>query len=197
MPEPASTYASRGDRTRAALVDSALELFGRKGVERTSIDEITAAANVAKGTFYVHFQRKQDVLLELAAQVVESLDLTGLPPAVGEALYELGVRLAGRMAGVPRAVTGRMVREIVGHQEDWRRVLGDRRTLRAVIQPIVEAGQAAGELREDQSAARLAQALVVLWLDETIGWAERPDERPLRRDLAKATTLFLGGAQAR
>lgn len=65
MGQPVAMREGRGDRTRAALVRAAIDLFGRKGVEQTSIDEITQAASVAKGTFYVHFQRKQDVLLEL------------------------------------------------------------------------------------------------------------------------------------
>jgi hypothetical protein len=98
------------------------------------------------------------------------------------------------MDGLPRAVTGRMVREIVGHREEWVRVLGDRRTLGAVIQPFIERGQTSGELRNDQSAARLSQALVILWLDNVIGWAEREADRPLARDLEKATALFLTGA---
>jgi AcrR family transcriptional regulator len=194
MTEAATLRVGRGDRTRAALVDSALELFGRKGVEQTSIDEITAGVRVAKGTFYVHFQRKQDVLLELAAQLVEAIDLAGLPPGAAAALRTLGDRLAASLAGMPRAMAGRMVREIVGNREHWLRVLDDRRTLGAVLQPFVEQGQATGEIRSDQSAARLSQALVILWLDSVIGWAERPVDRPLARDLEKATSLFLSGA---
>ncbi|MGH8931823.1 MAG: TetR/AcrR family transcriptional regulator [Egibacteraceae bacterium] len=194
MERVAATRASRGDRTRTALVQAALSLFGQNGVERTSIDEITQASNVAKGTFYVHFQRKQDVLLELGAQVVESLDHTPPSGDAVEALGILGNRLAKIMSEMPRHVTGRMVREIVGHREHWTRVLGDRRTLGAIIEPIIETGQTAGMMRTDQTAARLAQALVILWLDNIIGWAERPVDLPLKRDLAKATALFLDGA---
>lgn len=185
----------RGDRTRAALVHAALDLFGRKGIDQTSIDEITAAVKVAKGTFYVHFQRKQDVLLEGAAQIVESLNHLTLPIGTPAALRALSDRFAAIMTTIPRPVIGWMVREIVGHREDWVRVLGDRRPLSACIKPIVEAGQVSGELRTDQSPARLAQALTVLWLDNVIGWAERPRERPLARDLALATTLFLEGTR--
>lgn len=185
----------RGSATRGALVAAALELFAGKGVEATSVDEITAAADVAKGTFYVHFQRKQDVLLEWAAQLVEGIDTDGLPDGAPAALSELGAVLAARMQAGPRPLVGRMVREVVGNSADWVRVLGDRPTLWGKIIPIVVRGQEAGTLRTDMSALRLAMALTILWLDTTVGWAERDGGRPLEQALALATDLFLGGAR--
>jgi AcrR family transcriptional regulator len=186
----------RGERTKAALCDAALALFAAKGVERTSVDEITASAAVAKGTFYVHFQRKQDVLLERGAQLV--VELASAPSdaatAAPSALRSLAAGLAALNEAGPRPVMGRMVREIVGNREDWLRVLADRPTLAAVIQPVIEAGQSAGRIRADQSPQRLAQALTILWLDNIIGWAERPEARPLSADLARATELFCDGA---
>ena len=196
MQPEVSSRRGRGDRTRAALVATALDLFGRAGVEATSVDEITSGANVAKGTFYVHFQRKTDVLLERAAVILEDLvdqELTGDAPA---ALIALGDRVAVLMGALPRPVMGRMVREIVGNREDWMRVLGERRTLNAIILPIVEAGRADGSLRTDLSARRLAQGLTILWLDAVVGWAERMEDRALAVDLRRATTLFLDGARA-
>lgn len=186
---------ARGDRTRLALVDAALALFDDKGVEATSVDEITTAARVAKGTFYVHFQRKQDVLLERAAQITEALEDERAGDDVPAALESLGGRLSEVMGAMPRPVMGRMMREIVGNRDEWLRVLGDRPTLAATIQPLVERGQAAGALRSDLSPRRLAQGLTILWLDGIIGWAERAEARPLAVDLARATALFLSGAR--
>ncbi len=143
--------------------------------------ERRTATRQIRYTYYVHFQRKQDVLLELG-DAAEALDF-------------LGNRLAKIMSEMPRHITGRMVREIVGHREHWTRVLGNRRTLGAIIEPVIQTGQAAGVMRTDQTAARLAQALVILWLDNIIGWAERTVDLPLRQALAKATTLFLDGAR--
>jgi AcrR family transcriptional regulator len=186
---------ARGDRTRAALVDAALRLFDAQGVQGTAVDEITSAAAVAKGTFYVHFQRKQDVLLEHAANVVLALSTAPLPDDGVAALTELEARVAEVMAATPRPLVAPMVREIVGHREDWLRILGDRPPLREIVRPAVERAQADGELRGDLSAGRLAQALTILWLDGVIGWSERIEDRPLRQDLSRATALFLDGAR--
>ncbi len=191
-----TTRPARGLRTRRTLVAAALEQFAAKGVEGTSVDEITASADVAKGTFYVHFQRKQDVLLEWAAQIVEGIDTAALPGPSHEALRALGALLATSMESGPRQLTGRMVREMVGNSADWIRVLGDRPTLWAKIIPIVERGQAAGELRTDMTPLRLSMSLTILWLDNIVGWAERENARPLPQAMELATDLFLGGAGA-
>ncbi|HUG85014.1 MAG TPA: TetR/AcrR family transcriptional regulator [Euzebya sp.] len=192
--EDVGVRVSRGMATRGALVSAALELFAEKGVEHTSVDEITAAAEVAKGTFYVHFLRKQDVLLEWAAQLVDNLDTTCLADDVPQALRDLGAQLATTMATGPRPVVGRMVREMVGNRGAWIQVLGDRQPLWARIIPIIERGQAAGTIRDDMTPLRLATALTILWLDNVVGWAERERARPLRQAVDLATDLFLGGA---
>ena len=171
-----------------------LDLFGRNGVEATSVDEITSAAQVAKGTFYVHFEHKTDVLLERAAVLIQTL-AEAAPGGSGPAsLADLGDRVAAEMSAMPRPVMGRMVREIVGNRDAWVRVLGDRPTLSAIILPVVEWGRSAGDFRSDLSSRRLAQALTILWLDAVVGWAERPRELDLAEDLRRATTLFLHGA---
>ena len=46
---------------RENLLSAAYNLFIRKGVQSTSIDEITDNAGVAKGTFYLYFEDKWDI----------------------------------------------------------------------------------------------------------------------------------------
>jgi AcrR family transcriptional regulator len=45
------------------ILKAALELFGKRGFEKTSVESITRKARVAKGTFYNFFEKKEDVLL--------------------------------------------------------------------------------------------------------------------------------------
>lgn len=44
------------------LYDSAYELFETKGINDTSIDDIVKKAGVAKGTFYLYFTSKYDII---------------------------------------------------------------------------------------------------------------------------------------
>lgn len=198
-PAAALPRQARGDRTRAALVEAAMALFDRKGVEATSVDEITAAAAVAKGTFYVHFQHKEDVLLERAAGLVVALGehplLRGAGHDAATTLRLVADALAELHRGRSRRLTGRSIRELVGDREQWLRVLGDRPTLGRILEPIIDRGRAEGGIRTDLSPARLAQGLTILWLDTIIGWSERAEERDLGEELQLALSLFLDGAR--
>ena len=58
---------------RADLMDAALRLFLDQGVAPTTIEQITVGAQVAKGTFYLHFSSKEDVLVALRERFVRGL----------------------------------------------------------------------------------------------------------------------------
>lgn len=60
----------RSIQTREHLMEAAMELFAEKGFERTSVREIVDRAKVAKGTFYVHFETKTDVLRSLTDRIM-------------------------------------------------------------------------------------------------------------------------------
>lgn len=47
------------------LLDAAYSLFIEKGITATAIDEIVKKAGVAKGTFYLYFKDKEDILEKL------------------------------------------------------------------------------------------------------------------------------------
>jgi len=54
---------ARKENTRKKVFKIALELFINKGFEKTTVEDITQKANVAKGTFYNFFAKKEDVLV--------------------------------------------------------------------------------------------------------------------------------------
>ena len=52
----------KADLRRATLIEAARKLFMEKGYEATTMDEIAAAANFAKGTLYHYFANKAELL---------------------------------------------------------------------------------------------------------------------------------------
>jgi AcrR family transcriptional regulator len=56
---------------RDELMDAAQRLFLKQGVASTTIDQIASGAEIAKGTFYLHFSSKEDLLAALGEQFAE------------------------------------------------------------------------------------------------------------------------------
>jgi AcrR family transcriptional regulator len=65
---------------RGRLKAAALALFGQKGYEGASIDEMTRRAELAVGGFYQHFRSKRQLLLVLMDDLLESLSRLDLRP---------------------------------------------------------------------------------------------------------------------
>jgi AcrR family transcriptional regulator len=59
--------------TRARLKAAAISLFGEKGYEGASIEEIALRADIAVGGFYQHFRSKRQLLLALMNELLEKL----------------------------------------------------------------------------------------------------------------------------
>ena len=68
-------------RTRGLLLDTAIDVFSEKGIEAASVNEITAIAGLANGTFYNHFRDKDDlagnaseaIVLEIGKQLDDEM----------------------------------------------------------------------------------------------------------------------------
>lgn len=64
-----STVEGKKQEKRRALLDAAYELFLERGTAKTSVEDITSRAKVAKGTFYLYFQDKGAVTQALLGRV--------------------------------------------------------------------------------------------------------------------------------
>ena len=49
------------NRTKRKIFETSMKLFAEKGYDGTSIEEITSAVGVAKGTLYYHFSSKEEI----------------------------------------------------------------------------------------------------------------------------------------
>lgn len=94
-----------------ALADAALELFLARGLEGVTIDDITQAAGVAKGTFYRYFEDKA-ALVDFLLEPVRRELLQGLVTC-GEALE--AARDVEAMFEAYRAVAAIIAGAIVQH----------------------------------------------------------------------------------
>jgi AcrR family transcriptional regulator len=61
-------------RTRRMLRDALVALVIEKGYDTVTVEEITERADVGRTTFYLHYQDKDDLLLEVTGQVADQLE---------------------------------------------------------------------------------------------------------------------------
>jgi AcrR family transcriptional regulator len=94
MAKRARTQAEKSEATRQALLDAATRVVGRDGYAGASIGKVTAAANVAQGTFYYYFDSQQELF-------------DCLLPTLGERLLqEIREAVAGGTTGIMREEIG-------------------------------------------------------------------------------------------
>ena len=62
MHEETSRRERKKEETRHRIFHAAIDLFRERGFEQTTVDDITEKADVAKGTFFNYFPRKEAVL---------------------------------------------------------------------------------------------------------------------------------------
>lgn len=100
-------------RIRTALLDTGERHFAQYGVRRARVEDIARETGIAKGSFYLFFESKEELFLQLLerleggdrARIVESL-LT-LPPAERlPGLIEALVSYLDQSAFLRRALTG-------------------------------------------------------------------------------------------
>ena len=74
---------SEGDREaiRRSLIDAGKALFLRYGIRKTSVEQLTHAVGIAKGTFYNFFDSKEDLCLAIFDQEEDVLgrDIAEIP----------------------------------------------------------------------------------------------------------------------
>lgn len=85
---------ARGKQTLRKLLDAAEAEFGVKGFHDASIASITAAAGIAQGTFYIYFDRKEDLYRALVGDLGQRLR-DHLAARVGTAATRLEAERAG------------------------------------------------------------------------------------------------------
>jgi AcrR family transcriptional regulator len=82
------------DQRREELLDAAQASFLERGIAATTVDHIAAGAGVAKGTFYLYFRSRADVLTAVQRRYGDRF-VAQLVAAIAEAGDDWGAKLDG------------------------------------------------------------------------------------------------------
>lgn len=74
------TIDRRVIKSKQALKDALISLMNQRDLKAISVTDIVKLANVNRGTFYKHYQYKEDILAEMADEVIQDLIISYREP---------------------------------------------------------------------------------------------------------------------
>jgi AcrR family transcriptional regulator len=175
----------RKDEVRQRLFRAAVELFGTRGFNATTVEDITRAADVGKGTFFNYFKTKETLLSSWA-----ELRLDILRRARGEALEgsepvrKVLHRLLEALLEEPTRsrTTGRcMLLGLLGSEPAADMLQDTALQARQILVDIMTAGQERGEIRRDAVARDLAELFQQTFFGFMHLWILTPGRNLTRR----------------
>ena len=186
------------DETRERITQAAIELFSERGYEATTVDDIAAKADVAKGTFFNYFQRKEavfDALAEQRAQEMEEVtrDLLAQSIPTRQKLRTFCDEITARHVK-SRELSRVAVMRMLSHDP----IHNVPATFRHHLTQLVEQGQSRGELRRDVEATRAAALIQGAAIGTMFAWLCAPAEPfDLAGELQERLSMILDGIAAR
>lgn len=152
---------------RAHILQTSLEVFARNGYHQTRVSDIIEAAGIARGTFYLYFESKSAIFLELLEHLLVQLRDTVVGVETGPDAPPVPDQLLVTVTNVVRVVEDHrllatiILREAVGLDEDVDQKLTDfYGSLRRFIDESLENGQRMGIVRTDLDTGIVAACIL-------------------------------------
>lgn len=187
-------------QTKESIFNTALELFLEKGYDKTTIEEITEKADVAKGTFFNHFPTKDAILSYLGEKRLVILDkmladeLRDIPGAK-EKLFQC-FRILARFNEEEQDITRLTIREIFKNSYpltdlDEEAIL----KFKIMLGKIIGEGKERGEFRSDVNDGYVADILMGIYFFTLFPWLEGKLGKSLTFEMLARVEVIMGGIE--
>jgi AcrR family transcriptional regulator len=191
----------RRERKRQQLADhvaaTAFRLFENRGYEAVTMEQVAAAADVAKGTLYKYFPVKEALLAHQFQRDIAS-GMNALWQILAKQrsfaaqmrclLHASAKWHEARRIYIPHYVRYQLANFGRSDFPRQRRAIGARQ----ILERLCVDGQARGDVRSDLPAAQLAAILGCMCLGATMIWLETPDGN-LKAEFDALLLLALSG----
>ncbi len=181
-------------RTRSEIYSAAMKLFLRRGFDTVTIEDICDAADVARGTFFLHFPGKESLLDEYGERANQDLAamLKGQGGSAASALRLALKTLAERVSRQPEVIS-MLVREVVTRPLPIVEQKEQTRTLAQLLGAVIRRGQARGEFRRKVEPLIAAVALAAAFFALVYEWSRRGGELDIEGAISQTLDVVLHG----
>ena len=189
--------------TRNKLLHKSLELFGKYGFEHVTIEQITKACDVSKGTFYTHFPSKYDVILEKFKEFDTFYDTVEkeINPTLSASekiltIYNEQMLYIINVVGkdvLTTVYTAAMTNQV---EEDHYLISPERKIFQILNNYIVE-GVTSGEFRQDLSIADMQSIIQRCMRANVYDWLIHNETFDLVKEMQLFTSVVLSGLKAK
>jgi AcrR family transcriptional regulator len=174
----------RGKETRRRLIRTAARLWGERGFESVTVEEICSEAGVGRTTFYLHFESKERLLASLAgataAGVAGDLDDARDADALDPQLDVLVRGIARRMQAVPKSLARLVINSWrLGLIHEGQDEFGRATRFADLAREVLADARRRGELVRDADPTELGEILGALTMDAIEAWAAGRSRRSL------------------
>ena len=172
-------------QTRDRLYRAALELFAQRGFLETTVEDITEAADVGKGTFFNYFPTKEHILAEFGGERVAAVERALEKARVTDGpVMDVMRELAGDAAG-QSDMSAALLRAIFAAHASCKSVRDElvkrSQVSKRILAEIFLLAQERGEIRRDILAADLARLTQVVFMGATMSWSIKEPQSSLRK----------------
>ena len=171
--------------TKQKLIDAVKALLKEKRADEINIEEITARAGVAKGTFHTHFKRREDVISVIAMECYNAL-LGNVLNSSGSALQKLKsylVRSAKIIEENTLEIAQNWAKSVTAPVDGERHGIEKYNFDRENIISFLKGGIIRGELYKDTPVERLADGIMQGYYGAVFVWCLTSGETSLESAL--------------
>lgn len=196
LPEPATRRERHSAERRERLFRSALDLFARKGFDETTVEDITNAADLGKGTFFNYFPSKEHILLAFGEMQLgklqaafEEMRATNMPVPVF--MRSLGGRMTQEPTRNP-AIIRILLQAFLTNSSLREQMLNLQTRVLAIHSEMIRLGQERGEIRNDLPPVVIAQVFRQTIFGTLLLWILHADSTLLTRMEEAFEVLWTG-----
>lgn len=186
----------RSEETRTRILQAAAKLFTQHGFSNVTVEQITEAADVGKGTFFNYFPTKEHILAAMAQQRVDIVAQAAREAQSATSVKPLALRLAMNMAQA-NARNPSMVRDLLGsactNEVMLQHIQGVLAAGRTAAAEIMKRGQELGEVRRDIPHTELARMIQTVGFGTIVLWSLQPEPPELQAWLTQSMENFWRG----